>query len=278
MRRLLVAAVMFCTVQGAKAADLADLPILRGALTEGLTTAKVNWQGYYIGGQAGYGSSDEAFKGSNSAMTSSMLANTLIESEMAISSWPLEFTRQSKHVTAYGAFVGYNSQWDDVVVGVEMSWLHGKFGGSSSGTMSRYMLLSDGDYHSVTSSATSSIDIKDIGTFRARAGYAWGCFLPYMFGGFALGNADIVRTAFAQDFVIAGPGSTTPASLLGAKTPHNSVVGQYGHLIYGYTAGLGFDVNIVGGLFLRGEWEYLRFTSAVDTTINTVRAGVGYKF
>ncbi len=28
----------------------------------------------------------------------------------------------------------------------------------------------------------------------ARAGYAFGCFLPYVFGGFALGNADISRT------------------------------------------------------------------------------------
>jgi opacity protein-like surface antigen len=31
-------------------------------------------------------------------------------------------------------------------------------------------------------------------------------------------------------------------------------------------------------LFLRAEWEYARFTGVVDTSINTVRAGVGYKF
>lgn len=53
---------------------------------------------------------------------------------------------------------------------------------------------------------------------------------------------------------------------------------QHNHLIYGYTGGLGFDVNITGGLFMRAEWEYVRFTSTVDTTINTVRAGLGYKF
>ena len=38
------------------------------------------------------------------------------------------------------------------------------------------------------------------------------------------------------------------------------------------------DVNLVGGLFLRAEWEYVRFTAATDTNINTVRAGLGYKF
>ena len=47
---------------------------------------------------------------------------------------------------------------------------------------------------------------------------------------------------------------------------------MHNHLIYGYPAGLGMDVNLIGGLFLRAEWEYVRFTSAVDTSINTVRA------
>jgi len=47
---------------------------------------------------------------------------------------------------------------------------------------------------------------------------------------------------------------------------------------FAVTAGLGVDVNLVGGLFMRAEWEYVRFTSQVDTNINTVRAGLGYKF
>src|SRR5512139_656376 len=58
MRRLLLAAVMFGAVSGAQAADMPDLPVLRGAFTDGLTTARVYWQGYYVGGQADYGSID----------------------------------------------------------------------------------------------------------------------------------------------------------------------------------------------------------------------------
>ena len=53
---------------------------------------------------------------------------------------------------------------------------------------------------------------------------------------------------------------------------------QHNHLLYGYSAGLGVDVNLIGGLFLRAEWEYLRFTTVTDVNINTVRAGLGYKF
>jgi outer membrane immunogenic protein len=94
-----------------------------------------------------------------------------------------------------------------------------------------------------------------------------------VFGGFALGNADIARSVTVHDAVsatLSGPFSPL-ATLFATDAVHN-------HLIYGYTAGLGIDINLVGGLFLRGEWEYVRFTSAVDTSINTVRAGLGYKF
>ena len=110
-------------------------------------------------------------------------------------------------------------------------------------------------------------------TFRGRAAYAWGCFLPYMFGGFALGNADILRSVTVHDAVsnvIGGPFAQL-ATL-------NATDGVHNHLIYGYTAGLGVDINLIGGLFMRAEWEYIRFTSSIDTNINTVRAGLGYKF
>ncbi len=35
---------------------------------------------------------------------------------------------------------------------------------------------------------------------------------------------------------------------------------------------------LYGGLFARAEWEYVRFTGPIDTNINTVRGGLGYKF
>jgi len=290
MRGHLVIAMMFGAAFGAQAADMPDLPILRGSLPAGLSTTTVNWQGYYIGGQGGYGSSDQNFSGSK------MFADPLYQAMYAPNSsllaanpfigglfpqGPLIFGKASARTSGFGAFGGYNSQWDDVVIGVEASYLHGGFGGSSTviqknpqTPLQSPILLQDGYLHNVTSTSTAAISISDMATFRGRAAYVCGSFLPYMFGGFALGNADITRTANIVD-------KTTPSSPAFPPKPDFTATlneGLHNHLIYGYTVGLGVDVNLIGGLFLRAEWEYIRFTSTVDTNVNTVRTGLGYKF
>jgi opacity protein-like surface antigen len=53
---------------------------------------------------------------------------------------------------------------------------------------------------------------------------------------------------------------------------------QQTKLVYGYSVGAGIDVMLVGGLFVRAEYEYRRVTSDIESNINTVRAGLGYKF
>ncbi|MGY8709828.1 outer membrane beta-barrel protein [Bradyrhizobium sp. 18BD] len=273
MRGLLLAAVMLGTASAAHAADMPDLPILRGSFTDGLSNSNVNWQGFYVGGQGGYGSSDENFSGTNSNMLAALLDHNVIQ-QMQVSQWNLGLGKQSSRSAGYGAFFGYNAQWEDVVYGLEVSYLHGSYGGSSSAfkELVSGTTLSDGAFHDVAVTSSAKIAISDLATFRGRAAYAWGCFLPYMFGGLALGKADISHSVLVTDTISTNGTTWIPLQPLSA----NDV--QHNHLIYGYTAGLGVDVNLVGGLFMRAEWEYIRFTSQVDTSINTVRAGLGYKF
>jgi outer membrane immunogenic protein len=281
MRRFLLAAAISGAVSGAQAADMPDLPFLRGAFTDGLTSAKVNWQGFYVGGQAGYGSSDENFNGSTSNMIAALIANNVIQ-EMGVAQWNLGLGKASARNSGFGGFAGYNSQWDDVVIGIEASYLHGNFGGSAKASEGPLVgPLSDGFFHSVKATSQAAISISDMATFRARAGYAAGNFLPYLFGGVALGQADITRSVIIEDHfapTFAGaiaPCTNSPPPFCATLSSNQA---QHGHLIYGYSGGLGVDVNLVGGLFLRAEWEYIRFTSSIDTSINTVRAGLGYKF
>jgi outer membrane immunogenic protein len=273
MRRILLAAIMFGAASGAQAADLLDLPILRGAFTDGLTSRPANWQGAYIGVQGGYGTSNMNFSGSTRTVAANLLSGTEMEQVQQISSWPI-MGKVSVHGNGYGGFAGYNSQWDDVVLGVEASYLHGKFGGSQTGNMSRFFSLPSGSTNSATYQGTSSIAISDMASLRARAGYAWGAFLPYAFGGVALGQANITRTARIYGLQVTGappPFNNVPFDV-SATDANNS------KLIYGYSFGLGVDVQLMSCLFFRAEWEYSRFATVVDTNVSTGRIGLGYKF
>jgi len=160
MRRLLLGAVICGTMTGAQAADL---PILRGSFTDGLSTTSVNWNGFYLGGQAGYGSSDENFTGSNTTILDALLDHNVIQ-EMQVADWNLGLGKKSARSSAFGGFAGYNWQWDDAVLGVEASYMHGSFGGSSSAfkELISGTALSDGHFHDVAVTSSESISISDM--------------------------------------------------------------------------------------------------------------------
>jgi outer membrane immunogenic protein len=265
---LLAAAAMLGTVANAQAADMPDF--LRGSL--GGSTGTVNWQGFYVGGQAGYGTANTNFSGSTTAIVNNLLANTVLNPGGLISTLPLG-GKMSVHGDGFGGFAGYNSQWTDVVLGVELSYLQANFNATGTGQRTIFFTDANSFLDTVTNQSASSVSISDMGTFRVRGGYAVGCFLPYLFGGIALGQANVSNSAhvFGTQVNTVAPFQTVPFSLSGT-------IGSFNHMIYGYSAGLGVDVNLIGGLFMRAEWEYVRFTDQTDININTVRAGLGYKF
>jgi opacity protein-like surface antigen len=123
----------------------------------------------------------------------------------------------------------------------------------------------------------AAMQISDYGSVRARAGYAMGSFLPYMFGGLAMGQANIQRSV-GVGMYYKYVGSQIPALPDIGPTVGSVSDNLKSHFLFGYSAGLGIDMMLVQNLFLRAEWDYLRFTSPVDVSVNTVRAGLGYKF
>jgi outer membrane immunogenic protein len=257
MRRLLLAAVMFGVASCARAADMPDLPALRGSFVDGLTTARVNWQGFYVGGQGSYDSSNMNFRGANDLLAIGLMPYSPLKDLIYVPG----LGKSSSTGTGFGGFAGYNSQWEDVVVGVEASFIHGELNGSSTPRPFRYL---DGfGVLQTQGSSTASVQMKDYGSLRLRGGYNVNCFLPYLFGGVAMGRADIDRSV----------------SLLGNFDPLVTVNSNLkDHFVYGYAMGLGVDAMLFAGLFVRLEYEYQRFTSPVDININTVRGGLGYKF
>lgn len=268
MRRLILAAIVAGVVSGAQAADMADIPILRGPVSDG-GPRPVYWQGFYVGGQAGYGSADTNFRRTNDRLIGELVANPLVTQAFQLPTWP-ELGTSSNRNSNYGAFAGYNWQWDDVVLGIDASYLHGNLTGRASGDHT-IVYSANGSVFTVTNHSEASVKLKDYGSLRLRAGYAIGSFLPYATVGFGLGQADIARNVSIN--ALQRTGFVTTAL---PPVPNSSYLG--GHFVYGYSAGLGVDVMLIGGLFARAEYEYQRVTSKVDINVNTVRGGLGYKF
>jgi outer membrane immunogenic protein len=254
MRRFLMAAMALGAVSSAHAADL---PFLRGGFTDGYSRAPVVWQGFYVGGQGSWGSQKSAAPGVEG------LKDGFIGQEppgVAPYRWgTLSSTVNSLH-GGYGAFFGYNAQFEDVVFGVEGNYIHDGFRGATTALMVDPAAPPTTTIPSVTNTSVT-MKLPDFGSLRARGGYMMGCFLPYVFVGLGLGEQTIDRAVSVSP--IAGPGWVTDSK---------------SKLVYGYTVGAGFDVMLTGGLFARAEYEYRRITSNLESTVNTVHVGLGYKF
>jgi len=283
MRRWVLAAVLAGIAHGVQAADLPDFPVLRGAYTDGLSLPPVNWQGAYIGGQFGYSSANMDFSKATTSLTNFVLQNLSFQGTVA------QFTvlgKSSPTSTSFGGFVGYNAQWDDVILGVEANYNRmSNLTGSSTNTLPFIAVPSqclvpppgDTDQCSVRVAATASAKITDLLTLRGRAGWVIDNFLPYMFGGLAIGRADISRsvTVTERDNFFDGGGV-----FLGTALTNFSKAEAANVYTYGYTAGLGLEALLTGNVFARGEYEYVKFmtTKNIDINLNTVRLGLGYKF
>ena len=215
LRPLVLCALLAVLVAPATAADLDD-SWLRGSISAG----PVRWDGVIIGGHFGYTNMNTDFKNATELV---QLSSTTTSS------------------TSYGGFLGYNMQWDDLVLGIEGTYTRP----SSLQTTSTDIL------------ASSSMKLIDYATVRARAGYAFGQFLPYGFIGAAIGRMNHMTTE----------GSTVTSNR------DNAIDG-------GFTVGLGVDVAVLPNVFVRGEWEYVAFgqVSGVRVTTNTGRVGVGVRF
>ena len=139
----------------------------------------------------------------------------------------------------------------------------------------------------------AELQIKDVLTLRSRAGWATGNFMPYVFGGVAVGRMQVARSVSTNvvrrdDEVVSITdinGNVATFSLPPVFTPVPSLSQTAGEaransFVGGWTGGLGMEYCLWGSLFLRGEWEYIKFLKIKDTNVslNNVRFGVGYKF
>lgn len=278
MRIVVCGLVTAALLQQALAAD-APFPILRGTQTyEIASPAYFRWEGVYVGGQVGANSSHMDFQEATRSITAFALRQSTLEAERRISEWPVLGSVDTRG-GSFGGFIGYNAQWEDVVLGIEGNYNHTSLTASTADSLTRVVSTVDGNSYTTRVTGSGSMLIEDYATIRARAGWAAGRFLPYAMIGLGVGVADVQRSAFVDGIV-------QPPRVPPNPPPPPFPFGPWGAteskraFIYGYSGGFGLDVALTSRIFLRGEYEYAKFspTLGITASINSARFGGGVKF
>ncbi len=244
----------------------------------------MRWDGWQFGVQAGYANFRSSFDNSTSSMVAFILRNTVLEAEAAPSTWTT-LGPSTTNGEVYGLFLGYNMQWDRLVVGFDLGYKHAStLDAESSDSISRrFVTTPDNIQHDVTITAQSSLKLVDYATLRGRAGYAFGNFLPYAVIGAAAGRFTYFTSVAVSDFMTqlpllpSPPGGVIGFALL---TPSSMSVGKDNAIVGGVVAGLGMDWAITPSVFLRAEWEYIAFAQVNGSrpNLNTGNVGIGVRF
>ncbi|MBJ6132459.1 porin family protein [Ochrobactrum sp. Q0168] len=222
---LLASTVALVAATGAKAADA----VIEQEPAPVVVAPTFTWNGAYIGGQVGYGWGKSDFSGDL-------------------------YTYGDVKPDGFlgGLYAGYNFDLgNNVVLGID--------GDITYNDVSEGIDIYDGDL------AVGSFESKMrwSGAVRARAGYAFDRFLPYIAGGVAFGNVknsgDIYGIGFSE-----------------SKT------------LTGWTVGGGVDYAATDNLILRLEYRYTDYGDKDvdfaglsvnnDFKTNEVRLGIAYKF
>ncbi len=222
------------------------------------------WTGLYAGGQIGYGVGDnEGWMSWATAQGQSGQSN---------------LSRSAQGVIG-GAHVGYNQQFDRVVLGVE--------GSVDGATLTKNMLILapsivgqalTGGFP-VGGNVTGTVQSGIQGSVRARAGYALGRMLPYVTGGVAFGSFQTDAQVFGTDL-----DGVTNFAASGTKSATR----------VGWTLGAGLEYAVNNHWSLRAEYRYTDFghlaiatdPSAIDAAFaldrkldqHQVQVGFSYKF
>jgi opacity protein-like surface antigen len=257
----------------ARAADWLSDNGLRGSFE---SKDYVRWDGVNIGAQFGVSNMNTDFGSGASSLIAYSLRNTTVENEITPSNWTT-LPNSTTNSGQYGAFIGYNMQWEQLVIGFQGAYNRlSSLQAIASDHIDRIATTSDTYANTIDITAQSSITLIDYATFGARLGYAMGQFLPYVVIGGAVGRfnyATTETTIVSGTSTTASPPTYGPNSDTQSNSKNNAIVG-------GFMVGLGVDVAVLPNVFLRAEWEFVAFApvGGIRTDTNTGRVGVGIKF
>jgi opacity protein-like surface antigen len=280
---VVMAGMMFGVVPGSVPNAFAgDFDVLRGSESVG-PALYPRWTGFYAGGQVGYSNTGADFSQATSSLVAYSLRELALENDSKVSTWQV-LGEGSTSAASYGAFVGYNSQWQDLILSVEANYNRTSTTVVAPVSPIGRVTSAGGNTYDVDLTGAASLKLIDYGTLRARAGLSMGSFLPYMFGGFALGRSDYTRSSLVSGQENPSSPPIVPCDHVAAPScvdfAFSNSESKSSALMYGFTVGGGLDVAITPNVFVRGEFEYVRFAPVGDilVSVTSARIGAGVKF
>jgi outer membrane immunogenic protein len=252
-----------------------ELPTLRGSETfVPAYPTYFSWQGFYAGGHLSYTSLQSDFSGSTQPLVGYSLRNSTILAQMNPDQWPVLGSRATNSA-GVGGFVGYNFQWDNAIIGLELNYTHTSLNAAApSSSLTRRQTV-NGLINDVTVDASGSLHVTDVATTRARLGWAIGNFMPYATLGLAFGRAD---EAVSTNITVVETDPNT--NLVVGVIPFSNGQAKNGAYLYGFSGGGGLDFALTQNIFARAEYEYIQWQRLwqIESGIHNFRAGLGVKF
>ncbi len=260
----------------------ADYDVLRGSepvapvVTVGPATF-TRWSGFYVGGDVSYNDANVDFTNATAPLITLALQGTLVQ-QVFTPSQLAAVGRGASTTLGGGAFLGYNTQWQDLILGVEANYTHTNLrttatSTTSSGVIARSFGSPVGNVTAIQiSNPTAHMNVTDYGEARFRAGYIVGNLLPYGFVGFVTGSGDYSASVKVDLTCVGG--------LECVGYPLFPSAGQNNTLLWGFSVGGGLDWALTQNFFLRGEFEFVQFApiDSINVPIVSGRIGAGYKF
>lgn len=251
---LVAAAIATLLATPAAAGDLSTREALKA-----LMPRTFSWTGLYVGGSVGYG-------GDSVSSHALLFSATSLTTLTAFAGTGSTSIPSSGFIA--GGQLGYNIELSNrFVVGAEadLQW------SGITGRLQQSALSTTG---AVTDTASTGASLDYFGTIRARLGYAFDRFLPYLTGGAAYG-----RIQFSHSGYDAAAGASHSSSAV---------------TNWGWTVGAGAEYAFADHWSMKAEYLYVDLGSldydyfnaadgtarlgTLDATFQTVKAGVNYRF
>ncbi len=256
-----------------------ELPVLRGSspFVPAYPTY-FRWEGFYVGGQLSYGNANANFSAATQPLVAFSLRELVLEAQAAPSRWRVLGVADTGSA-GFGAYTGYNAQWDNAIVGVEFNYTHSSFNAVAPSSPIERLVPAGAYTYDVFLTANGSMRVEDFATVRARFGWAMDNIMPYATLGLAVGRADLELSTSVSGTQTGPNPSPPPATLV---VPFSFTQGQTKNsaFLFGYAGGAGFELALTRNLIGRLEYEYIQWSPVWQITshLHMGRVGLGYKF